>query len=51
MFNEIVSDKLQCLEPFNCVQTNVYCWIELLALNNNIFNYLTIGLNWNIYIT
>ena len=35
MFNWIVNDTYQYLEPFTCVQTNEYCWKELLVLNSN----------------
>ena len=33
---------LQYLEPFNCVQTNEKCWIELLVLHSNICNDFTV---------
>ena len=51
MFNWIVSDAYQYLEPGNSVQTNEYCWIEFVVLCSNSFNSLTVCLNKNISIT
>ena len=31
------------LKPFNCVQANDLCLMELLVLNSNTLNYLTLG--------
>ena len=35
------------MKPFNCVQTNELCKIELLALRNNTWNYLTVCIQMN----
>ena len=40
MFNWIIGDIRQLLGPFNCVQTNDLCWIELLEIEQ--FNHLTV---------
>ena len=42
MFNWIVSDTYQYLEPFNYVQTNEECFKKLLVLNSNTSNSLTL---------
>ena len=51
MFNWIVNDTFQYLEPFNCVQTKEQCWIELLVLNSNTWSSLSVSLNWIIGMT
>ena len=39
---EKIEIMYQYLEPFNCVQMNESCWIELLALNSNTCKTLTV---------
>ena len=51
MTNWIGSDTEQYLKPFNCVQRNEWCSIELLLFKSNTWNSLTVGLNWIIGIT
>ena len=32
MFNWIVSDTLQYLKPYDCVQTNELCWKKIISV-------------------
>ena len=41
MTNWIVSDTLQYLKSFNSVQTNEWCWIELLVIKSSNWSSLT----------
>ena len=35
------------MKPLKCVQTNERCWIELLVLDKNTWNYLTVHKQMN----
>ena len=49
MLSWIIGIALQYLEPVNCEQMNEYCWIELLVVDSNIWDHLTMSkeINFN----